>query len=122
MRNNTIDIVFVGLILVILIGYFMLINLVVKKDIMDQLNLAEDYARNEEWNKVLETSKNIKRLWNKYKYIIMFNFGEFEFFDFDDHINYITGGAESKQLDTTLSNILSAQDLWENFGKTSPEP
>lgn len=48
----------------------------------------------------------------------MFNFAEAEFAVFESHLNYIIGGAEGKQLDTTLSNIL----VWKNAKQFVTEP
>ena len=122
MKNNTINIVLVTLIIVIFWGYFTIINLTFEQDIMEQLKLAEEYTKNKEWNNVLEVAKDIKKSWNKYKHLLMFNFAEAEFAIFENHLSYIIGGAEGKQLDTTLSNILAAQDLWNNTKQFVPEP
>lgn len=52
----------------------------------------------------------------------MFNFATSEISTLENHINYIIGGAEGKQLDTTLGNILAVQDLWKNVKRIVPEP
>ncbi|SKC66199.1 DUF4363 family protein [Maledivibacter halophilus] len=122
MKNNTINIVLVTLIIVIFWGYFTVINLTFEKDIIEHLKSAERYAKNEDWNNVLEVARDIKKSWNKQKHLLMFNFAEAEFAVFENHLSYIIGGAEGKQLDTTLSNILAAQDLWNNTKQFVPEP
>lgn len=122
MKINKINIVLVTLIIAIIIGYFATINLVLDDKITNQLRFAEEYAKNKNWNGVLRVSKDIKKFWNKYKYLILFNFGSSEFSDFEFHINHVMVGAEAKQLDTTLESILDAQSLWKNMKRLVPEP
>lgn len=122
MKNNTINIVLVTLIIAIFWGYFTVVNLRFEKDIIEQLKSAERYAKDEQWSNVLEVARDIKKYWNKQKHLLMFNFAEAEFAVFENHLSYIIGGAEGKQLDTTLSNILAAQDLWNNTKQFVPEP
>ncbi|AKC62286.1 hypothetical protein AAGC94_03960 [Clostridium sporogenes] len=122
MKNSTVSIALISLIIIIFVSYFSVLNSNFEKDITNNLKLAETYAINEEWSKVLEVSIDIKKSWNRKKHFIMFNFAEAEFATFENHINYIIGGARAKQLDTTLSNISAAQDLWQNTKKVVPEP
>ncbi len=122
MKNNTINIVLITLITVIFIGYFTAVNSILNNKITDELNLAEAYARNEDWDELLKVTKDIKKFWDKNKHLIMFNFAEAEFAVFENHLNYIIGGAQGKQLDTSLGNILAAKDLWKNAKKFVPEP
>jgi len=122
MRNNVVNIVLVVIIIVIFTGYFITINLTFENNISSRLKLAEDYAKNKEWSKVIDVTKDLKKIWSSKKHLLMFNFAEAEFALFENHLNYIIGGAEGKQLDTTLSNILAAKDLWENTIQFVPEP
>jgi len=122
MKNNTVTVLLVSLIIIIFFGYFTAINLTFEKDITNQLKLAEKYARDEAWTNVLEVAKDIEKSWKSRKHLLMFNFAEAEFAVFENHLSYIIGGAEGKQIDTTLSNILAAQDLWKNAKKFVPEP
>ena len=122
MKNKTLDIVLITLIVIIFTGYFIALRITIEREMLDQLTLVEQYARNEKWEQALEATKDIKNSWNSKKHLIMFNFAEAEFAVFENHLNYIIGGAEGKQLDTTLGNILAAKDLWENAKKIVPEP
>lgn len=122
MKNNTITAGLVILIIVIFIGYFIAVYSTFQNDIVNQLKLAESYAKNEDWGKVLKVAKDLKKFWSEKKYLLMFNFAETEFAIFENHLNYIIGGAEGEQLDTTLSNILAAQDLWKNSKRLVPQP
>ncbi|KAJ53755.1 hypothetical protein BD780_002902 [Clostridium tetanomorphum] len=122
MKNSTVNIALVTIIIIIFTGYFLILNSSFQKDITENLKLAEKYAINEEWDKVLETSIDIKESWNSKKHFLMLNFAEAEFTMFENHLGYIMGGAKAKQLDTTLSNILAAQDIWINIRKIVPEP
>lgn len=122
MKNSTVNRALIALIVMIFIGYFWGLNLTFEKNITQNLKLAESYAINEDWSKVLEVSEEVKKSWNNNKHFVMFNFAEAEFTVFENHLNYIIGGAKAKQLDTTLSNILSAQDLWENTKRIVPQP
>ena len=122
MKNRTINIGLVALILVIFIGYFSLLNFTFTNQISEQLMQAETFAKNENWDGVLEVTKELKDKWSRQKHLLMFNFAEAEFALFENHLSYIIGGAEGKQLDTTLGNIAAAKDLWKNFVKVVPEP
>ncbi|MBS4539506.1 extracellular solute-binding protein [Clostridium sp. D2Q-11] len=122
MKNNRINIALILVILIIFITYFTFMKLTYDKDIMAKLELAENYARQENWDQVTKESKELKEIWNSSKALIMFNFAEAEYSLFENHIDYIIGGAEAKQLDTTLVHILAAQDLWENSKQVVPEP
>lgn len=122
MKNYMINIILIGLILIIFTSYFIAIQLTFADNITDQLKLAENYARNEDWNQVLSVAKDLDESWHTYKHLLMFNFAEAEFSVFENHLEYIIGGAEGEQIDTTLSNILTAEDLWKNFRKIVPEP
>ena len=122
MKNRTINIGLIALILVIFIGYFSLLNFTFTNQISEQLMQAETFAKNENWDGVLEVTKELKDKWSRQKHLLMFNFAEAEFALFENHLSYIIGGAEGKQLDTTLGNIAAAKDLWKNFVKVVPEP
>lgn len=122
MKNNTVNIMLISLIVIIFLGYFIILDLILANVIIEQLRLAEYYTRNENWNDVTKIANDIKKSWNIKKYYIMINFAEAEYTVFENHINYIIGGAEGKQLDTTLSNILAAQDIWKYAIKFVPEP
>lgn len=121
MKSKTVSAVLLILIIVIFFSYFTAVGSF-DKNITEKLKLAETYAKDEEWDKVLLVTKNLKQSWIEKKTIIMINFAEAEFSLFENHLNYIIGGAEGKQLDTTLTNILAAQDLWKNSKKIVPEP
>ncbi|MCY6959909.1 hypothetical protein [Clostridium brassicae] len=122
MKNSTVSIILVTAILVIFVGYFSILNLNFENEIGENLKLAENYTMKEDWNKVLEISTAIKESWNNEKHFIMFNFAETEFSTFENHLNHIIGGANAKQLDITLSNILAAEDIWKNMNRVVPEP
>lgn len=122
MKNRTITIALVTLIIVTFATYYLISSLAFDSEIEKKLKLAEDYAREENWEKVIEVSKSIKDTWNKEKYILMFNHGELEFTSFENHLNHIIGGAEDRQLGVVISNILSAQELLENLHSLIPEP
>ncbi|MTI48888.1 hypothetical protein [Sporosalibacterium faouarense] len=122
MGNNIINIILIILIITIFLGYFIIMDMTFKDKIDTNLKLAETYAKEEKWNKVLEVTYELKDIWKKHKHLLMFNFAEAEFTGFENHLNYIIGGAEAKQLDITLSNILTAQEQWTNAKKLVPEP
>lgn len=122
MKNNTITIGLVVFIIIIYAGYYLISNLMIDSDTEKNLQLTEKYAREEDWNKVIETTKSIKNSWSKDKYIVMFNHSELEFTSFENHLNQIIGGAEDRQLGVVISNIISAQGLLSNLHKLIPEP
>lgn len=122
LKNNTINITLMALIIIIFAGYFSVMNLTYKNDIAEKFKMAESYTRKEDWSKVLEITIEIEESWNSQKHFLMLNFGEAEFSLFENHLNYAIGGAVGKQLDTTLSNIIAAKDLWQNMNKVVPEP
>jgi len=123
MKNNTINIVLITSIVIIFFGYFTLLNMNFENNnIMERLKLVENYARNEEWDKVIKETKSLKSTWESQKHLLMFNFSEAEFAVLENHLDYIIGGAEGEQRDTTIGNILAVQDQWENAKKIVPEP
>ena len=122
MKNSTINIGLVALIFVMFAGYFTWLNFTFKNQISEQLMQAETFAKNENWDEVLVVTKELKNKWLKQKHLLMFNFAEAEFALFENHLSYIIGGAEGKQLDTTLGNLAAAKDLWTNIIKIVPEP
>jgi len=122
MTSKSINIALISFIVIIFIIYFISINMTLDKEIASQLDLAERYAKSENWDKTIQIGNEIKDNWYNYKHLISFNFAEAEFSLFENHINYIIGGAESEQLDTTLVHILAAKDLWQNIKRVIPEP
>lgn len=122
MTSTKINIILISFIVIIFIAYFITINLTFDKEVISKLELVEKYAKNEDWNKTIKTGNEIKEKWQNTKPLIMLNYAEAEYLLFENHINYIIGGAESKELDTTLVNILAAKDLWQNIKKIVPEP
>lgn len=62
MKNNIIDIILFGLVIIIFAGYFIAIDLTFKNNVTEQLKLAESYARSEDWDEVLRVSKDLKKL------------------------------------------------------------
>ncbi|AVP63318.1 hypothetical protein C3B64_03200 [Clostridium botulinum] len=61
MKNSTVSIALISLIIIIFVSYFSVLNSNFEKDITNNLKLAETYAINEEWSKVLEVSIDIKK-------------------------------------------------------------
>lgn len=61
MKNSTVSIELISLIIIIFVSYFSVLNSNFEKDITNNLKLAETYAINEEWSKVLEVSIDIKK-------------------------------------------------------------
>lgn len=122
MNNKTVNIGLVGLIILIFFTYFVTFNFLFHKDITQNFELLEVYTLEKDWNKVLEVSENIKSNWDDKKTFFMLNYGEAEFSVFENHINYIIGGATSKDFNSVLSNTLAAKDLWTNIKKIVPEP
>ncbi|WP_425446479.1 hypothetical protein [Dethiothermospora halolimnae] len=122
MKNNVINILLLTFIIFLFLGYFIATNFAFNNNIMEQLEMAKKYTEGENWDKVLDVTRNIEKSWNKQKYLVMLNFAEAEFAVFENHLSYIIGGAKGKQMDTTLSHILAAQDLWKNTKKLVPEP
>lgn len=122
MRNIWVSIGLVLLVVVIFLAYFITLKLVVEPDITDKFEMMEDYVKDEDWDKLAKTSRDLKKSWNKRKYFIMLNFAEAELKVFENHLSYIVGGAGAKELDQTKSNILAAKNLWNDMKRMVPEP
>lgn len=123
MKNRTIDIILVVLVLGIFISYFAIKNTMwhqfnaIKK--IDQIEL---YAKNGQWNQAKQIAIELHHDWKKKKLLTIINYGEAEFSYFEESLNFIIAGTETKDLSTVLSYAKISKDLWVNFNKVVPEP
>ena len=122
MEQNKLNFILIALNIIIFVSYFAVSNFHVKQDMSEKLKKAQVYTVKEDWEKAKQASIDIEKEWNENKVFIMTNYGESEFGNFEGHINGITGGIESKSIDTSLTSILSAQDDWKNLNKIIPFP
>lgn len=123
MNNKLLDLILVVLILVIFIGYFSFKEATFDDNkLMNQIDLIEKYARNEEWSKAIITSKDAKKYWESIRPLININFAEEEVSTVQRRLSDIIGGTEDKNLSSVLSNVIIMRDIWKNINKFVPEP
>lgn len=121
-RNIWVSIGLVLIVVAIFSAYYISFDPVIGKDITDKFTMMEEYLKDENWDKLIKTSKDLKKTWMSKKYYIMLNFAEAEIKVFENHLSYIVGGATAKELDETKSNILAAKNLWGDMKRMVPEP
>ncbi len=123
MKNKTIDIVLVLLILVLSLSYFAIKGIVLKNNpFIEKVNAIESLVAEEKWDEAEILGKTMKKTWIKLKPLLMINFAEAEFSYLEQSINTIIGGTKSKDPSTVYSHIKIIRDLWTNFNKLVPEP
>lgn len=123
MKDKLVDILLISLILVIFFSYFGIRQLVFEKNALYQkLELTEKYVKQKDWNEALKISKEIKKTWAKHKLWVAANYGAEDFYNLERELNDIIGGIKGKEVSSTVSNIITAKDLWIKFNKIVPEP
>lgn len=122
MKNKTVNTTLISLIIIIFIAYFSTLHFGFDNDITRNLSLIETAAINQDWDKALELSKSTKNNWESKRRFIMLNYAEAELSIFENHINSIIGGATAQELDSVISNVLSAKHIWSNMNKIVPKP
>ncbi|MCD5324364.1 MULTISPECIES: DUF4363 family protein [Pontibacillus] len=123
MKNKTIDILLVGIVIVIFVGYFW-IKQSVWGDVhmVENLNRIEEYARNDQWEEAEKLAKHIHSEWEKKKLVILVNFGEAEFSLLEESLSFVLAGTEAKDHVEVYGRAKMAEDIWTNFNRVVPEP
>jgi cell division protein YceG involved in septum cleavage len=123
MRNKTVDLVLISIIILIFLAYFAFRYTQNNNDsLYNQLNIVEYNSRQGDWDEALKSSEGLKKLWKNQKLFVALNYAEEDFSTLETAINNIIGGIKAEDLATVLSNIEAAKDLWRNFNKVVPEP
>lgn len=123
MKNKTVDIILITLIIITFITYFSIRDADLEDSkLNEKFNLIESYALKNNWKETLKVSEEVKKEWFDHKFITMLNFAEEDFSTFEITLNEIVGGAKSKDLPTVLTKVAIAKDLWVNINKIVPQP
>lgn len=120
MKNKTIDLILVFLILAFFTGYFLY-----KQTVYDDINKFDQlmgYAKNNQWEQALLVAKDINQEWQKHRLLISINYGEAEFFLFEEALSHLIAGSEAEELDTVLTDAKFSKRLWQYFNKVIPNP
>ncbi len=123
MKNTTITISLVCIIVAAISIYFFNLNRIYDKyDLIENIKLVENYALQSDWDQAERISVQIKKVWDIHKNLVIFNFGEENISFFEHTLNSIIAGAKAKDISLILSNIITARENLENINKLVPEP
>ncbi|GGD08510.1 DUF4363 family protein [Pontibacillus salipaludis] len=123
MKNKTIDILLIFLVLLVFTGYFWIKNAVWKDvHMIENLNRIEEYAQHNQWKDAEMLAQELHKEWEKKKLVILINFGEAEFSLLEESLSFILAGTEAQDQVEVFGRAKMAEDLWRNFSRVIPEP
>lgn len=124
MKNSTITFVLLSLILLLFTAYFAAQNIIFDSgNLIDgQLNSIIQYVQEDKWMQAEETVDKLIDSWDKGKHLLSLNYAEEDYSLFVDNISKIQGAVMTKDKTQTVTQVLSALNLWNNFIKIVPEP
>lgn len=124
MSNKNITFSLLGLVLLIFLVYFLILNTLFLsgQPIKNHLNSIIRYAQQDKWEEAELSANELLKLWNESKYFIAINYAEVDYSLFKDNIARLEGAIKTRDDTETVSQAESTLKLWDNFIKVIPEP
>jgi len=123
LRSKTITIALVALIAVLMGVYFTLRSPVFTEDSLTrQADQVKSYVREGDWERARAAARGVQDIWERQKYLVMLNYAEADFADFEKSLSTIIGGVEGRDEAAVYASVKALKSLWENLTKFVPEP
>jgi len=124
MRNRTVTLALLGLVLFWFIAYFFGQRAVFTSEMAMETRLAGiiQYAERNQWEQAEESFNQLMAEWDKRKYYLALNYAEADYSLLIENLARTRVAIESQDAAETVSQARAALVLWRNFAKVIPEP
>lgn len=124
MRNKTITLYLLGLIVLTFATYFIIQKTLFPsgEPIKSHLNDIIQYAQKGKWEEAEDSATELMKLWDGSKYFIALNYAEADYSLFIDNLARLKGAIQTRDEVETVNQALATLKLWENFIRFIPEP
>lgn len=124
MRNRTVTLALLGLVLFWFAAYFLGQRAIFTSEIAMESRLAGivRYAETNQWEQAEESFSRLMAEWEKRKYYLALNYAEADYSLFIENLARTRIAIASKDAAETVSQARAALALWRNFIKVIPEP
>ncbi len=124
MRNRTVTLALLGLVLFWFVAYFLGQRTVFTSEMAMETRLEGiiQYAERNQWEQAEESFNQLMAEWEKRKYYLALNYAEADYSLFIENLARTRIAIASKDAAETVSQARAALVLWRNFTKVIPEP
>lgn len=124
MRNRTVTLALLGLVLFWFVAYFLGQRTVFTSEMAMETRLEGiiQYAERNQWEQAEESFNQLMAEWEKRKYYLALNYAEADYSLFIENLARTRIAIASKDAAETVSQARAALALWRNFIKVIPEP